>query len=359
MNFDKLSNILNENNLLELSKKFIKEDSVEIFIQIIFKNIKENKNPKKQIEELFSLSWKKLHTGYWKDVKETWRELFAYSVLLLVYSKIKMMEKNLKNLKELMKKIDLGLIMGNGLFESELQMIIQNLHSETIKHFGIEQVMLKEKIKKRKIEKLKFEIKRIQNPSLTEFKRYLNDKEPVIITNAMNEWPGMKKWNDLNYFKNTCGYRTVPVETGTSYTSDDWSQKLMTISEFIDFYLIEEKKGYLAQHQIFEQIMELKKDILEPVYCISGKGILNSVNCWFGPKETISPLHHDPYDNIYCQVVGSKYIRLYDSNQTDKLYPKIGIFSNTSEISDVFNVDESKYSLFHKGIYSECVIGII
>jgi len=64
------------------------------------------------------------------------------------------------------------------------------------------------------------------------------------------------------------GPRTVPIEIGSKYTDENWSQKLMTIEEFIHkFILIDQKeqkekplnqsksaKGYLAQHPLFDQV---------------------------------------------------------------------------------------------------------
>ncbi len=38
----------------------------------------------------------------------------------------------------------------------------------------------------------------------------------------------------LGYLKKVAGLRTVPVELGSKYTDEAWSQKLMTLSEFID-----------------------------------------------------------------------------------------------------------------------------
>ena len=43
----------------------------------------------------------------------------------------------------------------------------------------------------------------------------------------------MEKWHDLEYIKAAAGDRTVPVETGSNYTANDWGQKLMTVGDVI------------------------------------------------------------------------------------------------------------------------------
>src|SRR5690242_488602 len=105
------------------------------------------------------------------------------------------------------------------------------------------------------------------------------------------------------------GYRTVPVEIGSHYLTEDWGQQLLTVNEFIDRYLsgAAEPRGYLAQHQLLDQIHALNEDIVVPDYCslllpdeegdpTAGETI---VNAWFGPATTVSPLHNDPYHNIF------------------------------------------------------------
>ena len=52
------------------------------------------------------------------------------------------------------------------------------------------------------------------------------------------------------------------------------------------------KKGYLAQHQLFEQVPALAHDILQPEYCALGEGLLQSVNAWLGPAGTVRPPHN-------------------------------------------------------------------
>ena len=139
----------------------------------------------------------------------------------------------------------------------------------------------------------------------------------------------------------------------------------------------------MAQHQLFEFIPALRKDICVPDYCIlstpiddafirsggtgtkrtenshsdgddnSGGGYFEGepiVQAWLGPVGTVSPLHHDPYHNLLCQVVGYKYVRLYNyqsncidksgesgleantTGNTNRMYPREGVQYNNSQV---------------------------
>jgi hypothetical protein len=52
----------------------------------------------------------------------------------------------------------------------------------------------------------------------------------------------------MNYLKRIAGFRTVPVEIGQHYLSDEsWRPELMTLSKFIDDYLMDNNNSGTMQ----------------------------------------------------------------------------------------------------------------
>lgn len=171
-------------------------------------------------------------------------------------------------------------------------------------------------------------------------------QKPALIRNVINHWPALEKWKDLNYLTEKAGSRTVPVELGSQYTSDNWSQSLMKFEEFVQNHVLstnsDSDKVYLAQHDLFDQIPELKDDIMQPEYISDPSP---RIKAWFGPEGTLSPLHTDPTHNLLCQVLGKKRVILANPDETSKLYAhEHFILNNTSQV-DVEKIDYDKFPL--------------
>jgi len=66
----------------------------------------------------------------------------------------------------------------------------------------------------------------------------------------------------------------VPIELGKRYTDDNWTQKLMTIRDFIEKYIETDTNGvgYLAQYELFDQVtfvpLSFLKSILDILFII-------------------------------------------------------------------------------------------
>lgn len=189
---------------------------------------------------------------------------------------------------------------------------------------------------------------------------YFLSGSPVIISNSMSHWPASNKWKDMDYLKRVAGGRTVPVEVGKNYLCPEWKQELITFSQFLDRIQSNQCNNsgttYLAQHPLFDQIQELREDIVVPDYCFSGGGELRSLNAWFGPAGTVTPLHHDPHHNILAQVVGKKYIRLYSASVTDDLYPHSESMLHNSSQIDLDNFNEKEFPKAQDLDFVDCIL---
>jgi hypothetical protein len=295
----------------------------------------------------------------------------------------------------IVKVLDLGLVVSGGNLRGELyEAIFANLEPFVRRDDIAGNLSAAFRVVKPRALQSQNLIAATSRPSLEEFQLHLNNSmTPLLLTNTIDDWPAMEKWQDPSYLLRLTlgGRRCVPVEIGETYTHADWRQEIMSIRKFIHDYLLpsEPKEiGYLGQHNLFHQIPTLQQDIRTPDYCYTappeptpssrlGPPPVPPVdepqkNVWLGPKGTRTPLHTDPYHNIFCQVVGYKYVRLYPPEATESVYPRgvdeNGINeSNTSEVeirldhereSNVAVEEQERFPLFlaQKG-YREVIVG--
>lgn len=153
-------------------------------------------------------------------------------------------------------------------------------------------------------------VRLINPPPLSIFRRELLDR-PFILTGFASHWPAMNEhpWHSIEYLRSVAGRgRVVPVEVGSDYRTDDWTQRMMSWDHFLD---VLEKPShsqtslYMAQHNLLSQFPALREDILIPDYVFTAPQAPPTyplyrppnneeelvLNAWLGPAGTVSPAH--------------------------------------------------------------------
>jgi lysine-specific demethylase 8 len=326
-------------------------------------------------EQLVALCEEHLMAVYYKDVPKEWLCLltlafYLQSIVLL----------RLTKWQDAIHALDRAIIIaGAPVLETDIHEFIAHICATHVPHvYNNDKDEREVKRLRASTPAIRFPIDRYQHDqlSLTAYRQLLRQSRPFIIEGAINDWPCLNErpWSDLHYLQQLIGrHRLVPVELGKSYTAAGWSQQLMPFGEFFDRYIVMQSTtdaiGYLAQHNLLRQIPAMKRDVFTPEYCYitdddnSSTGTTEPhppepiIHTWFGPAGTQSPLHTDPYRNLFAQIVGQKYIRLYSPAETDRVYPRQGtIISNTSQVEDIETPDYQRFPLLRHAEYVETVV---
>jgi hypothetical protein len=327
-----------------------------------------------QSRPLEALQLAKDHVQYqpYRDVQRCWLRLYEDASLWRAAEMLcdaaegrslasRMMSEEDDWMSPVVRVLDLGLIVSGGTFRGELyeavfanlepfvQQLDVNVSAPRSFHIGQPNALQSEHM-----------VPTASEPSLEAFQLHLdNQTTPLLLTDILTDWPAMSTWqNPTHLLRLTLGgRRCVPIEIGETYTHADWRQEIMPFRTFMHQYLLPpqpQEIGYLGQHNLFHQIPALQREIRTPDYCFSAPPEVTPAsrlglppvppvdepqkNVWLGPKGTRTPLHTDPYHNIFCQVLGYKYVRLYPPEATESVYPR-GLDENGINESNTSRVE--------------------
>ncbi|KAM0942931.1 putative [histone H3]-dimethyl-L-lysine(36) demethylase [Dioscorea sansibarensis] len=314
------------------------------------------------------MAWEQLHSGPWHEVVPAWRDAYAMACL-----HVATLRNGAGDRSEALRALDMGMIMGGPLLRPDLDAALQRIMArpspEVLECRDSPERLVREEDSKgldlaevlRILPNKSLSCKIVEKCSSLSLERFVSDYFlkgcPIIISGYIDGWPARTKWKDIEYLKKIAGDRTVPVEVGKNYLCSEWKQELITFSQFLERIVSADcpsKLSYLAQHPLFDQIKELRNDIMIPDYCFAGGGELQSLNAWFGPPGTVTPLHHDPHHNIFAQVVGRKYIRLYPSSEELHPYAE-SMLSNSSQV-DLDNIDAKQFPKVEDIDFIDCIL---
>uniref|UniRef100_A0A0D9X9L1 JmjC domain-containing protein n=1 Tax=Leersia perrieri TaxID=77586 RepID=A0A0D9X9L1_9ORYZ len=281
------------------------------------------------------MAWEQLHSCPRSEFGRAWRDAYALACLHVAGLRSSAAAGD-DDRRAALRALDMGLIMGGDLLRAELEEAIARVLADRSLRGGgggdgtggagadVGKWM----------------------EGLTRNRDLADVLKVLPVNGCIDHWPARTKWKDIRYLEKIAGDRNIPVEVGKKYVSSEWKQELITFSQFLERMWSSDCSAnltYLAQHPLFDQIKELREDIMIPEYCNAGGGELQTLNAWFGPDGTVTPLHHDLHHNLYAQVLGRKYFRLYSATSSDDLYPHSEtMFSNTSQV-DLDNIDINKF----------------
>ncbi|CAP39859.1 Protein CBR-JMJD-5 [Caenorhabditis briggsae] len=301
--------------------------------------------------QLLKMADRKLNTGHFNEVDENWRKLYA---LVSFVQAFLMFKKN--DFQRAIEVADKGLCMGR-IDEEKVPLrqlawlIHENLPGVSDENSIHPSFSFEENTKNQALCPLtnSTSIDECDDEDESCFERILtsvHNEKPLVIRKQCLSMPAVQKWS-FPFLLKELHSRTFPVEIGTKYSDENWSQKLMTFQNFIRNS--ENARLYLAQHRLFDQVPHLKRDVIIPDVCFAESTSAENVdvNMWIGPANTVSPLHTDPRKNMFVQVHGTKLFRMVDPKDTEFVYPFDGILSNTSQV-DVESPDLSEFPDFAK-----------
>ncbi|KAK7471744.1 hypothetical protein BaRGS_00035626 [Batillaria attramentaria] len=198
---------------------------------------------------------------------------------------------------------------------------------------------------------------RISLPSRHKFfNEYLARSRPVIITDAMDNWPAMSKWT-TEFLRDRYGDKNVhikltpkgeyegvePASIWDDFTTFKIPQAVLKqlpypdlvvvrpaaldikFSDFLDLIrnvsegTLNSVSAYLEYTAVSDYFPELKDDVEEMPF-FKNTLQLKHQNIWLSDGNTLGKTHFDPFDNFLCQISGEKEVILFEPHNNERLY---------------------------------------
>lgn len=186
------------------------------------------------------------------------------------------------------------------------------------------------------------------------YSKYYYCNRPVAIRGLMQDWLALKLWTP-DYFAEQFGESKIEItsdRTTDPRFEDNFTRhrKITTMKEYVrmvkeggetnDYYLVAKNQLLSSEDfRILRTHFHAPKGFLDPSTVTDGY-----VKLWFGPKGTLTPLHHDAGNIFFGQVYGRKHIKLISPFDIERVYNDRTCFSAV----DLENIDFEKYPLMRQ-----------
>lgn len=199
-----------------------------------------------------------------------------------------------------------------------------------------------------------------KTPDFNTFIRdYYSKQLPVVFTDGIKHWSALKKWTP-EYFIEQVGSAEIEVQYGRENDplyerNSKQLKKCMSMKTYAEMILQggESNNYYMTARNTKSSLSGIEclfddVDDFGPV-TNGGKGYrntetVNSANLlWFGPKGTVTPIHHDLTNNMLVQIYGRKKVTLIPAFQVPNMYNDKGVYS----AADYPDFDKEQFPLLN------------
>ena len=168
------------------------------------------------------------------------------------------------------------------------------------------------------------------------YRHYFAGNRPVVITGYARTWPAFGKWTP-EYFKDAFADAAVEIVAGRARDPDgdrnfeqyrqkttmsDYVDRVVQAGESNDIYMIARNKNMTR-----DALLPLLDDVVFDPALFDIEHLDGGTTLWFGPAGTITPLHHDSTNILFCQIYGKKRVMLISPFETALLDSARGFYS--------------------------------
>ncbi len=180
------------------------------------------------------------------------------------------------------------------------------------------------------------EVERRSTPDAAEFfARYWQTNTPAIFTDLIPSWPAFKNWSHA-WLREHYGHAEIEAEWGRSGDPDcdirfAQHRRTTTLAEFIDHIAGATANDVYAianNHNVARpELLPLFDDVEFPAGYVVRERLPSGSALWIGPAGTVTSLHHDTSNILFCQVFGRKRVRLAAPDEPTLLRHTRGVYS--------------------------------